>query len=385
MELLYTASRRNSQKLQDNITTKPQNLVMYDFLEKLEKKYIELEQQLCDNSILSDEKKYRSVVIELSRLKPTVELYRKLKKLSSEKEKNQKLLLEEKDEQMRELIEGEIKNLIEQTARIEREIKLSLIPPDKNDGKNIIVEIRAGTGGDEATIFAADIFRMYCRFATTKNFDIEVLSSSPSEYNGFKEVIFLVKGKDAWRYFQFESGVHRVQRVPITESSGRIHTSAVSVAILVEAEEVEVQIDEKDLRIDTYRSSGAGGQHVNKTESAVRITHLPTGIVVTCQESRSQIKNKEAAMKLLRARLLDTLKHAHQSEIDALRRKQIGSGDRSEKIRTYNFPQNRVTDHRINYSIYNLSEFMEGNIQELIEKLLEESQRKKLGSLSLQL
>ncbi len=353
---------------------------MFDYVKKLEIKYEELEGKMCESSV-SDEKNFHALAKELASLRPTVELYRKYKKIASEKEKNLELLYGEKDPQMKELIVEENIRMEKELSKIENEIIVSLLPRDENDGKNIIVEVRAGAGGHEAAIFVADLFKMYSRFASMKNLDTDVMSSSPTDLEGFKEVVFMVRGKDAWKHFQFESGVHRVQRVPITEASGRIHTSTVSVAVLVEAADVEVEIDEKDLRIDTYRSSGAGGQHVNKTDSAVRITHFPSGIVVACQEERSQIKNRVKAMKLLKAKLLDRAKEERQSAIANLRKKQIGTGDRSEKIRTYNYPQNRITDHRINYSVYNLPKAMEGYIDELLCALVDESQKEKLQAL----
>jgi peptide chain release factor 1 len=289
-----------------------------------------------------------------------------LKKIREDEE-----ILEKGEQDLKEIAKEEIKYLNSERKKIEEKIKELLNPPDKTGEKNAIVEIRAGTGGEEACLFAADLFRMYSKYCERNNYEIEILDSHPSELGGFKEIIFLVKGKGAYGNLKYEGGVHRVQRVPKTESYGRIHTSAATVAVLPEIEEEEIKINPEDLKIETFRASGHGGQHVNKTSSAVRITHLPTGISVSCQDDRSQIKNKEKAMKILRARLQELYEKEKREKIDEERKKLIKTGDRSEKIRTYNFTQNRVTDHRINYTTYNLDKIMDGEIEELIEKLKE--------------
>jgi len=298
-----------------------------------------------------------------------VSLYRKFKKLDGEINESRHLLDTEEDEEMKRLAKEEVTRLLEEKARVEEELKLSLLPKDPNDDKNILMEIRAGTGGDEAGLFAADLFRMYSKFAEKNHWRLEVLSRHYSGAGGFKEIIALIEGRGVYSRLKFESGVQRVQRVPSTESQGRIHTSTVTVAILPEAEEVDVQIEPADLRIDIFRSSGPGGQSVNTTDSAVRVTHLPTGIVVSCQDEKSQHKNKAKALKILRARLLDKAKQEKQDEISEKRKGQVGTGERSERIRTYNFPQGRVTDHRIGLTLYKLDSVLEGELEELIGAL----------------
>ena len=288
------------------------------------------------------------------------------------------MLQEKLDDDMNELVKEEIKELEENIASIEEELKVLLIPKDPNDHKNVIVEIRAGAGGDEAALFAGDLFRMYTRFAERNNWKVEVMSTNEIGIGGYKEVIFMIKGKGAYSKLKFESGVHRVQRVPETEAGGRIHTSTATVAVLPEAEDVDVEINESDLKIDIYRSSGAGGQHVNTTDSAVRITHLPTGIVVSCQDERSQIKNREKAMKILKTRLYDKMLSEQAAEIAEARKSQVGTGDRSERIRTYNFPQGRVTDHRVNLTLHKLNDILDGDIDEIIETLITTDQAEKL-------
>jgi peptide chain release factor 1 len=283
------------------------------------------------------------------------------------------------DQELRLIAASEYEELNAKKIRLEAELKFMVLPKDPNDGKNIIVEIRAGTGGDEAALFAGDLFRMYNRYAENKGWKAELLDSHSSEQGGFKEVVFNIFGKQAWQHFKFEKGIHRVQRVPKTEASGRIHTSAVSVAVLAEAEEVDVEIKTEDLRIDTYRASGAGGQYINKTDSAIRITHIPTNVVVACQDERSQLKNKIKAMKILRAKLLEKRESDIVAATSQDRKAQIGSGDRSEKIRTYNFPQNRITDHRIDFSLHKLADVLNGNMDELIEKLIAADQENKLA------
>jgi len=337
-------------------------------LKEIEKDYKSCIEYLSSNK--KDTEKLKEVLKkigfyeEILRLKGKIDEI--LKKIKEDEE-----ILEKGEEDLKEIAKEEIKYLNLEKEKIEEKIKELLNPPDKTDKKNAIVEIRAGTGGEEACLFSGDLFRMYSKYCEKNNYEIEVLDSHPSELGGFKEIIFLVKGKGAYGNLKYEGGVHRVQRVPKTESYGRIHTSAATVAVLPEIEEEEIKINPEDLKIETFRASGHGGQHVNKTSSAVRITHLPTGISVSCQDDRSQIKNREKAMKILRARLQALYEKEKMEKIDEERKKLIKTGDRSEKIRTYNFPQNRVTDHRINYTTYNLDKIMDGEIEELIEKLKE--------------
>lgn len=308
-----------------------------------------------------------------------MENYREYLELCDELEENEVLASESEDEEMVDLARAEIEQGEEQLSNLKQILKEQLIPDDPDSNRDILVEIRAGTGGDEAALFASDLFRMYSRYADSKGFTTEIVQATESDHGGYKEIIARVKGKQAFGTFQFESGVHRVQRVPETESEGRIHTSAASVAVLPEADEVDVEINEEDLRIDTYRASGAGGQHVNKTDSAIRITHDPSGIVVQCQDERSQHKNRARAMKMLRTKLYDEARRQQQEERREQRRDQVGSGDRSEKIRTYNYPQNRVTDHRINESFHNLEAIMDGELDELIRSLSEADRLDKLA------
>lgn len=354
--------------------------MLLEKLELLEKRYYEVEKQLSDPSVLSNPDEYKKLSKEHAYLAPTVQKFQNLKKIISDL-KGLEELLESGDTDMKSMAEGEHKDLIEKRDKLQNELKFSLIPKDINDDKNIIIEIRAGTGGDEAALFCGDLFRMYTRFAEKKGWKIEIMDSNSTGLGGFKEVIFSISGELAWRNFKFERGTHRVQRVPVTEASGRVHTSAVTVAVLPEAEEIDVEIKPEDLRIDTYRASGAGGQHVNKTDSAVRMTHLPTNIVVSCQDERSQIKNRAKAMKILRAKLYEQKQLEQQEAITKDRRQQVGSGDRSEKIRTYNFPQNRITDHRIDFSLYRLEAVLNGDLDELIQKLITVDQERKLESL----
>lgn len=342
---------------------------MFDRLESVEEKYRKLEEDLSNPEILANQKEYRRIARERAEIAPVVETYRQYKALKQQIGENQELLEEEPDPEMRELVRHEIGDLREKLQGIENELKFMLAPRDPNDEKNVILEIRAGTGGDEAALFAADLFRMYSRYAEIRRWKVEVLDSHPTGIGGFKEIIAAINGKAAYSRLKYESGVHRVQRVPLTESQGRVHTSAVTVAVLPEAEEVDVYIDPNDLRIDVFRSSGPGGQSVNTTDSAVRITHLPTGLVVICQDEKSQHKNKAKALKVLRARLLDQMQREQEAKIAQERKSQVGTGDRSERIRTYNFPQNRVSDHRINLTLYRLDAVMNGEIDEIIEPL----------------
>jgi len=337
-------------------------------LEEVEQRFAELDRMLGDPEIIRDQKRLHKIAKEYADLRKIVDFYRKLKRLEAEIEENRHLL-SEKDEEIKKLAKEEINYLTQERERVEGEIKNSLIPKDPNDEKNILIEIRAGTGGDEAGLFASDMFRMYAKFAEMNGWKVDILSRNFTGVGGFKEIIALIEGDKVYSKLKFESGVHRVQRIPETESQGRIHTSAVTVAVLPEAEEIEVEIDPDDLRIDVFRSSGPGGQSVNTTDSAVRISHIPTGLVVTCQDEKSQHKNKAKAMKVLRAKLLDKFERDQQREISEKRRGLVGSGDRSERIRTYNFPQGRVTDHRIGLTLYRLGEILEGHIQELISSL----------------
>jgi len=337
-------------------------------LRDVEEKYLELERKLADPGDGGDWQVYRELGKERSDLEPVVFKYREYLKAVEDKEEN-KSLLDETDEDLRTLAQEELDSLKEKIELLEDEIKVLLLPRDPNDQKNIFLEVRAGTGGDEAALFAADLFRMYSKYAEDNGWRVEVMSTNPTGTGGYKEVIALIEGKGAFSRLKYEAGVHRVQRVPVTEASGRIHTSAVTVAVLPEAEEVDIKIANEDIRIDVYRSSGPGGQSVNTTDSAVRITHVPTGLVVTCQDEKSQHKNKAKAMRILRARLRDQIEDEQQAKRASERRGMVGSGDRSERIRTYNFPQNRVTDHRIGRTLYRLDGFLEGDLQEMIDAL----------------
>ncbi|MDR2644665.1 MAG: peptide chain release factor 1 [Endomicrobium sp.] len=350
------------------------------FLEKLKalsNQFKEVEQQLGDSSIVSNQEKYRELTKQYSYLRPIAEKYTQYCKLLNDI-KDAGELKKSDDSEIREMAFAEYDDLISKKEKFESEIKVLLIPPDPNKNKNIIVEIRAGTGGDEAALFVGDLYRMYTRFADRNGWKHEVIDSNPTGLGGYKEIVFEINGNKVWSYFKFERGAHRVQRVPATEVSGRVHTSAVTVAVLPEAEEVDCEVKMEDLRIDTYRASGAGGQHVNKTDSAIRITHFPTGLVVACQDERSQIKNRAKAFKVLRAKLYEQKVLEQEKQLSSERKQQVGSGDRSEKIRTYNFPQNRITDHRIGYSVYNITEVMDGDLSELVNKLIEADVESKL-------
>jgi peptide chain release factor 1 len=342
---------------------------MFDKLEEVEKRYQELEGLMSDPNLLGQQKEYSKLAKERSELEEIVTCFREWKKVERETQEN-RLLLDENDEAIRELAKEELNALRERKDKLEERLKFLILPKDPNDNKNVILEIRAGTGGDEAALFAAELFRMYSRYAESRNWRVEMMSSNPTGLGGFKEIIVSIEGQGAYSRLKFEGGVHRVQRVPVTEGSGRIHTSAVTVAVLPEADEVELAIDPKEIRIDVFRSSGPGGQSVNTTDSAVRITHVPTGIVISCQDEKSQHKNRAKGMKILRARLLEKKQEEQRSEIAATRKSMVGSGDRSERIRTYNFPQGRLTDHRINLTIYQLDRLMEGQIDEIVEALI---------------
>jgi len=351
---------------------------MLDKLQDRKKRHSELEKALSDPKVIADHSRFQAYVKEHSELAPLVSAINEYEGLIEEISETEELIEIEDDEEFCQLAREEVEGLKEKRDLLEFAIKRMLVPKDPNDGKSVIVEIRAGTGGDEAGLFAAELFRMYNRYATSCGWKTDMMDSHATGVGGFKEVIFGVEGKDAYSHLKYESGVHRVQRVPATESAGRIHTSAVTVAVLPEAEEVEVEIDPEDLRIDCFRSSGPGGQSVNTTDSAVRITHIPTGIVVSCQDEKSQHKNRAKAMKVLRARILDQIQREQDAQRAAERRTQIGSGDRSEKIRTYNFPQNRVTDHRIPITLYKLEAIMGGELNEFLEAIIMADQDEKL-------
>ncbi|MBI1884157.1 MAG: peptide chain release factor 1 [Chlamydiae bacterium] len=343
---------------------------MLEKYEELSSRLKELENFLMDPKILGDRTRYQELAREYASLKITVEKFGHYQKVLREIEETSELLNNSKDADLLPLLKEELEQLQKKKDALEIKIRSDLLPHDKNEGRNVIVEIRAGAGGDEASLFASDLFRLYHRYAETNLWKIDVLSSNPTGLKGFKEIIFSVEGPDAYRNLRFESGVHRVQRIPVTEAGGRIHTSTVTVAVLPEAEEVEVQIKPEELRIDVFRSSGPGGQSVNTTDSAVRVFHIPTGITVSCQDEKSQLKNKAKALRVLRARLKEKQDEEERNKLSQERKSQIGTGERSEKIRTYNFPQNRVTDHRIGLSLYNLQEVMEGNLEPLVQGLL---------------
>lgn len=342
---------------------------LIDKLEKIKTHFDELNQQLSNPEILSDREKVIQLSKERSNLEDIIKSYKEYSNVINNIEGNKEIIAQGEDKDLIELAEGELEELEFRKNELEKNIKLLLLPKDPNDDKDIIMEIRAGTGGDEAALFANDLYRMYSRYVEIKGWKIELIDLSESGLGGIKEVVFSISGKNIYGNFKFESGVHRVQRVPFTEGSGRVHTSAASVAVLPEAEDVQIEINQADLRIDVYRSGGAGGQNVNKVETAIRITHIPTGLVVQCQDERSQLKNRQKAMKVLRARLYDLKQKEHNAQISATRKSMVGSGDRSDKIRTYNYPQNRVTDHRIGLTLYNLSNIMEGDLDELLEQL----------------
>ncbi len=351
---------------------------MWDRLEQIEKHYHKLNQQMALPELASDLKQLQTLAQERASIEGLVTKYRKYKATSKSLEETRTMLSSELDEDMTALAKQEIESLQSQLDHLLPELKLALLPKDPSDEKDIIMEIRAGAGGDEAGLFAADLFRMYTRYAQSKGLAIDIIDSHESGIGGFKEIIFEVKGKCAFRQFKYERGVHRVQRVPTTESSGRIHTSTATVAVLPEADEVEVSVNPDDLRIDIYHSGGAGGQNVNKVATAVRITHLPTGIVAICQDERSQLRNRTKAMSVLRARLLNIEQRKQEEEITKQRRSQVGTGDRAEKIRTYNFPQDRISDHRINLTLRNLPRILDGDLDELIDALAANDQTKQL-------
>lgn len=351
---------------------------MLDKLHAVEEKYRELESLISDPAVLADMPKWQKLSREHAQLVPIVEKYREYKKVREGLLEAKAIFDDNPDADMRRLAEDEIAELRPRLEALERELPILLLPKDPNDAKNVIVEIRGGVGGEEAALFAGDLFRMYARYAERRGWRVDVIDKNATEIGGFKEISFSVDGAGAYSFLKYESGTHRVQRVPVTESSGRIHTSAVTVAVLPEAEEVEVEIAPADLRIDTYCASGAGGQYVNRTETAIRITHLPTGIVVQCQDEKSQLKNKEKAMRVLRARILEAAREEQAATVAADRKSQVGSGDRSERIRTYNFPQGRVTDHRIGLTLHKLDAILDGDLEELLHALITADQAEKL-------
>jgi peptide chain release factor 1 len=353
---------------------------MFDRLESVAEKFRNLESDLSNPDLLANQKEYQKVVKEHSEIAPIVEAYQRYKDIKQQILESQELLEQEQDPEMRELIRDEILQLKKDHEDTEHALRVMLSPKDPNDDKNVILEIRAGTGGEEAALFVADLFRMYSRYAELRGWKVDIMDTHPTGIGGLKEITAAINGKGAFSRLKYERGVHRVQRVPATESQGRIHTSAVTVAVLPEAEEVDVFIDPNDIRVDVFRSSGPGGQSVNTTDSAIRITHLPTGLVVTCQDEKSQHKNKAKALKVLRARLLDQRQSEQDAQIAQERKSQVGSGDRSERIRTYNFPQNRVTDHRINLTLYKLESILGGAIDEVIDPLITSFQAEALKS-----
>ncbi len=353
---------------------------MYKKLDKMLERFDKLNELISDSEVISRMDEWTAYTKELSEITETVEKYTEYKKVVKEQEELKQLILLENDQEMKNLMEEEILSCKERVEKISEELRILLLPKDPNDDKNVIMEIRAGAGGEEASLFAYELYRLYVKYAEKNRWKTEEIENNSTELGGVKEVVFSISGKSAYRKLKFESGVHRVQRVPETESQGRVHTSTATVAVLPEVEDVEVHIDEKDLKIDTLRSSGAGGQHVNKTESCIRMTHIPTGIVVLCQDERSQTKNREKAMRVLKSRLYDFYQSQYDKEYSENRRSQVGTGDRSERIRTYNFPQGRVTDHRIGLTIHSIDAFMMGDIDEMVEALAIADRETKLSA-----
>ncbi|WP_306473238.1 peptide chain release factor 1 [Mogibacterium diversum] len=351
---------------------------MFDKLDFILEKYEELSKKVSDPDVIAKQKEWQKLMKEMSDLEPIVKEYTAYKKAKEELEEAKEILDMEDDEELREMAREELKANEAAIEEYTEKLKILLLPKDPNDDKNVILEVRAGTGGDEAALFGSDLLRMYLRYAERMRWKTELIESNETEIGGVKEVVMLVKGKGAYSRLKYESGVHRVQRVPETESGGRVHTSAASVAVMPEVDDVEVNLDPNDVRVDVYRASGNGGQCVNTTDSAVRLTHMPTGLVVTCQDEKSQIKNKDKAFKVLKSRLFDLMQQEQNDKIAAERKSQIGSGDRSERIRTYNFPQSRITDHRINLTLYKLDSFLDGDLDEVIDALITEDQAEKM-------
>lgn len=351
---------------------------MFDKLDFIVEKYDELAKKVADPDIIANQKEWQKLMKEMSELEPIVKEYTEYKKAKEAIEESKEILAEEDDEELREMAREEMKENEAKIESLEESLKILLLPKDPNDDKNVILEVRAGTGGDEAALFGSDLMRMYLRYAERKRWKTEIIDLNETEIGGTKEAVIMIKGKGAYSRLKYESGVHRVQRVPETESGGRIHTSAASIAVMPEVDDVEVDLDPNDVRVDVYRASGNGGQCVNTTDSAVRLTHIPTGLVVTCQDEKSQIKNKEKAFKVLKARLYDLMLQEQNAKIAAERKSQIGTGDRSERIRTYNFPQSRITDHRIGLTLYKLDAFLDGDLDEVIDALITEDQAEKM-------
>jgi peptide chain release factor 1 len=351
---------------------------MIDKLDFIEERYEELNRAISDPDIISNQDEWKKLVIEHAEIEEIVTVYREYRRVSEAIEEAEEMLRDKPDPEFRELLELELEELFPKREELERKLKILLIPTDPRDKKNVVVEIRGGAGGDEAALFAADLYRMYTRYAERKGWKSEVLSANFTDIGGVKELFFIIEGQGAYSRLKYESGVHRVQRIPTTESGGRIHTSTATVAVLPEAEEVDIEINPNDLRIDVFRSSGHGGQSVNTTDSAVRITHLPTGLVVSCQDEKSQHKNREKAMKILSARLLDMAQQEEMAKYAETRKSQVGTGDRSERIRTYNFPQGRITDHRIGLTLYKLDSFLDGDLDEMIDALITTDQAESL-------
>lgn len=354
---------------------------MFDKLELTENRCNEIDRQLSNPAVISDQVQYRALMKERAELEDVVTKYREYKQIRENYQENKLLLEESLEQEFKELVEAELSQNEEELQTLEHELKLLLLPVDPNDEKNVIVEVRGATGGEEAALFAADLFRMYSRYAERNRWRVEIMSSNPTDIGGFKEIIFMIEGRGAYSKLKYESGVHRVQRVPETEASGRIHTSAATVAVLPEVEDVEIDIAPNDLRIDVFRAGGPGGQYVNTTDSAVRITHIPTGLVVSCQDEKSQHKNKDKAMKILRSRLYDLMLQQQANEVAQARKEQVGTGDRSERIRTYNFPQGRVSEHRVGLTLYRIESILDGDIDEIIDALVIDEQTKKLANL----
>ncbi len=351
---------------------------MFERIEIFDKRYSELNSRLYEPSVASDPEEYQKIMKEIKSIEELVQTYREYKSAVQSEKESLEILEDSSDSELKELAQVELDEAKENIERLSEQLKILLLPKDPNDERNVIIEIRGGAGGEESALFSAVLFRMYSMYAEKRGYKVEVINANETELGGYKEISFMIEGEGAYSRFKFESGVHRVQRVPETESQGRVHTSTTTVAVLPEAEDVELEIDPKDLKIDTFRSSGAGGQHINKTSSAIRITHLPTGTVVECQDERSQYKNKDKALKVLKSRLLKEKQDKQASEIAENRKSQVGTGDRSERIRTYNYPQGRLTDHRIGLTLYKLEDILNGNLDEVIDALITADRAEKL-------